>query len=73
MGQITKEEMIEILKDSISFLSIDKSDIHHDIRDYCSLDDEDYDYIAEDILDSIEYLLSKKRSIKIQKIKSKIK
>ena len=38
--EITKEEMIEILKDSIYCLEKDVSDPHHDIREYENLDEE---------------------------------
>ena len=72
METITKEEMIEILKENIDWLRHDVSDIHHDIRDYESLGDEGYDYIADGILHDIQYVLSKKRSIKIKKIKERL-
>jgi len=72
MEHITKEEMVEILKDTIYWLEKDVSDSHHDIRDYERLNDNDFDYIANDILESIDYLLSKKRSLKIQKIKERL-
>jgi len=72
MENITKEEMVDILKDSISWLEKDVSDIHHDLRDYERLDGDDYDYIANEILGSIECLLSKKRSMKIKKIKERL-
>lgn len=69
---ITKEEMIEILKENLYWVSKDVSDPHHDIRDYQSLDDEDYDYIAGDILHDLEQLFSKKRNMKIEKIKERL-
>ena len=70
--EITKEEMIEMLKSNIDWLSKDDSDPHHDLRDYVSLNDEDYDYIANEMLYDLEKILSKKRSMKIQKIKERL-
>jgi len=72
MEHITKEEMVELLKDTLYWLSKDVSDPHHDMRDYENLDDTDYDNIANDVLEGIQYILSKKRSMKIKKIKERL-
>jgi len=72
MEQITKEEMVEILKDNIDWLKKDVSDPHHDLRDYENLNNEDFDYIANGITNNINEILSKRRSLKIQKIKERL-
>lgn len=72
-NEITKEEMIKILKDTIYHLRIDKSNPHHDIRDYCNLDDDEYCDIACEILYYIDEISSKRRTQKLEKIISKIK
>jgi len=72
MIEITKEEMIVLLEDNIYWVHKDVSDPHHDIRDYEYLNDTDYEQIASNILEDLEVLFSKKRSIKIEKIKKNI-
>ena len=72
-NEITKEEMIKILKDTIYHLRIDKSNHHHDIRDYCNLDDDEYYDIACEMTYYINELLLSRRTQKIEKIISKIK
>jgi hypothetical protein len=72
MENITKEEIKEIMKKNIDWLSKDDSDPYHDLRDYVLLNEEDYEYIAGGVLYDIEQLFSKKRNMKIEKIKNKI-
>jgi CBS domain containing-hemolysin-like protein len=72
MENITKEEIKEIMKKNIDWLSKDDSDPYHDLRDYVSLNEEDYEYIAGGVLYDLEQLFSKKRNMKIEKIKNKI-
>lgn len=72
MEYITKEEMVEILKDNIDWLRKDVSDPYHDIRDYERLEDDDYDYISENIIHNINEILTKRRSLKIEKIKERL-
>lgn len=72
MMEITKKEMIEIMENVLYYCRKDVSDPHHDIREYQRLDDKDLDDIAEDVLEQIDELFSKKRSAKIEKIKSNI-
>jgi hypothetical protein len=72
-NEITKEEMIKILKDTIYHLRIDRSKSSWDDRDYERLNDDEYYDIACEILYYIDETLSKKRTQKIKKIISKIK
>lgn len=72
MEFITKEEMTEIMRNTICYFEKDVSDVHHDIREYERLEEEDFVYVAEDVLEQMEELFSKKRSAKIQKIKNNI-
>jgi len=70
--EITKEELVDILKGNIYWLEKDISNSHHDIRDYQRLEDEDFEYIADEMLVDLEELFSKKRSMKIKKIKERL-
>ena len=72
MMEITKEELVDILKGNIYWLEKDISNSHHDIRDYQRLEDEDFEYIADEMLVDLEELFSKKRSMKIKKIKERL-
>ena len=72
MNEITKEEMIDILKDTIYHLSIDRSKSSWDDRDYERLGDEDYYDIACEMTHYINELLLNRRTEKIKKIISKI-
>jgi len=71
-NEITKEEMIKILKDTIYHLSIDRSKSSWDDRDYERLNDEDYYDIACEILYYIDETEQKKRTLKIKKIITKL-
>jgi len=70
---ITKEEMINILEDTIYYLEKDVSAPFHDIRDYEHLSDNDYNNIAEEMVESINDLLLKRRTRKINKIQKVLK
>ena len=70
--EITKEEMVKILKETIFYLKMDKSDPYHDIRDYESLNNEDYESIADDLAYYVNELLMNRRKQKLEKIMSKI-
>ena len=72
-NEITKEEIVGILKDTIYHLSIDRSKSSWDDRDYERLGDEDYNDIAEDMAGYINDLLLSRRTEKIMKIKKIIK
>ena len=72
-NEITRDEMIEILKDTIYHLAIDRSKSSWDDRDYERLGDEDYYDISCEITHYVNELLSKRRTQKLEKIISKMK
>ncbi len=51
-------KVVNILDDSAGYLRIDKSDTHHDIRDYCSLEKDDWVDIAKQIIPELQSLFS---------------
>jgi hypothetical protein len=68
MDKITKEEMIEILKETIFYLEINKAKTSWDVADYERLDNEDYESIADDMTYFVNKLLLNRRKQKITKI-----
>ena len=72
-NEITREEMIKILKDTIYHLSIDRSKSSWDDRDFERLNDEDYYDIACEMTYYINELLLSRRTQKIEKIINKMK
>ena len=47
------ESMTELVKEAISHLKIDRSDIHHDIRDYDNLEESEFRSIAEELIEGM--------------------
>ncbi len=48
-----KSTLVNLLKENISHLAIDRSDHHHDLRDFESLMNADYESIADGIIESL--------------------
>ena len=52
-----KEQLTKSLRENINHLRIDRSDIHHDIRDYDRLNDAEYEEISVWILNYLNKIL----------------
>lgn len=73
MNDISKEELLDILKDSLYYCVKITSDSYSYQVEYDILSDDDISEITDDVYSKIEKLLQKKRNIKIKKIKEKLK